>query len=183
VVVLRIADMVSRRGTVRITLGDMTRDDYGIEGPLADRIGDAVANQAAIFKDTFPGALGVVITDAGPGFARGTLPVGTAVRHPGGYAHGGAIAGFGDTVAAWATFPALGADEIFTTIEFKTNFITGVTDGELVAEARAIHKGNRTMVLEVRISAEDKLVAVMLVTQAILKAKSDAGDEGEPHRR
>lgn len=160
----------------------MTRDDYGIEGPLADRIRDAIENQDVIFKDTFPGSLGVRILEAEPGRALGTLAVGPAVRHPGGYAHGGAIAGFGDTVAAWATFPALAPDEIFTTIEFKTNFITGVTDGELRAEARSIHKGNRTMVLEVRITDGERLVAVMLVTQAILKARS-AEQDGEPHLR
>lgn len=155
----------------------MTRDDFGIEGPLQDRIDDAVANQAVIFRDTFPAMLGVRITDAAPGFARGVLEVGPRVRHPGGYAHGGALAGFGDTIAAWATFPALGADEIFTTIEFKTNFITGVTDGTIVATANAIHRGGRTMVIEVRISTDEpepRLVAVMLVTQAILKAKQQA---------
>jgi uncharacterized protein (TIGR00369 family) len=102
------------------------------------------------------------------------LDVGPKVRHPGGFAHGGAIAGFGDTVAAWATFPALGDGEIFTTIEFKTNFISAVTEGTLRAEATAIHQGGRTMVIEVRIMADDieqRLVAVMIVTQAILKVK------------
>lgn len=160
----------------------MTRDDYGIEGPVPDRIAEAVANQDAIFKDTFPGALGVRIVHAASGAATGTLEVGPTVRHPGGYAHGGAIAGFGDTIAAWATFPALGPNETFTTIEFKTNFIRGVRDGVLTCEANAIHRGGRTMVLDVRITRGEDLVAVMLVTQAILRTGTD-DDEGEPHRR
>ena len=153
----------------------MTREDFGgIEGPLASRVDEALEHQDTIFKDSFPGNLGVRVIEAAAGHAVGTLEVGNKVRHPGGFAHGGAIAGFGDTVAAWATFPALGNGEIFTTIEFKTNFISAITDGRLRAEAKAIHQGGRTMVIEVRITtddAEQRLVAVMIVTQAILKTK------------
>jgi 1,4-dihydroxy-2-naphthoyl-CoA hydrolase len=151
----------------------MTREDFGgIEGPLASKVDDALEHQATIFKDSFPGNLGVHVIEAAAGRAVGLLDVGPKVRHPGGFAHGGAIAGFGDTVAAWATFPALQAGEIFTTIEFKTNFISAVTDGRLRAEATTIHKGGRTMVVEVRITTDDderRLVAMMIVTQAILK--------------
>jgi 1,4-dihydroxy-2-naphthoyl-CoA hydrolase len=154
----------------------VTREDFGgIEGPLASRVDEALEHQDTIFKDSFPGNLGVRVIEAEAGRAVGLLDVGTKVKHPGGFAHGGAIAGFGDTVAAWATFPALGAGEIFTTIEFKTNFVTAVTEGRLRAEATAIHKGGRTMVIEVRITTdedEQRLVAVMIVTQAILKTKS-----------
>jgi 1,4-dihydroxy-2-naphthoyl-CoA hydrolase len=154
----------------------MTREDFGgLEGPLAARVDEAIEHQATIFKDSFPGNLGVHVIEAGAGRAVGLLDVGPKVKHPGGFAHGGAIAGFGDTVAAWATFPALKAGEIFTTIEFKTNFISAVTDGRLRAEATTIHKGDRTMVVEVRIRTDDeeqRLVAMMIVTQAILKTKS-----------
>ena len=154
----------------------MTKQEAGgLEGPVQARIDEAVANQDAIFRDTFPGMLGVKITKAAPNYAEGTLVVDQRVKHPGGYAHGGAISGFGDTIAAWATFPTLQPGEIFTTIEFKTNFITAVTDGTLRAEAKQIHKGGRTMVIEVRITTNDDertLVAIMIVTQAILKTKS-----------
>ena len=154
----------------------MTREDFGgIEGPFEPRLEEALKHQETIFKDSFPGNLGVHIVEATPGRAVGVLEVNSKVRHPGGFAHGGAIAGFGDTVAAWATFPSLAEGEIFTTIEFKTNFISAVTDGRLRGEAKLIHKGGRTMVIEVRITTNDDertLVAIMIVTQAILKTKS-----------
>ena len=159
----------------------MTRDDAGIEGPLQARIDEAVAKQDLIFRDSFPGLIGVRITDARPGYARGTIEVDSRVRHPGGYAHGGALAGFGDSIAAWATFPSLAEGEIFTTIEFKANFLAGVTGGGLVGEATAVHKGTRKMVIEVKISTDDaegRLVAAMLVTQAILKPR----DPSDPSR-
>jgi 1,4-dihydroxy-2-naphthoyl-CoA hydrolase len=164
----------------------MTGKEAGIEGPHPTNLEDAIAKQAVIFKDTFPGMLGVHVLEAGPGRAVATLEVGPSVRHPGGYAHGGALAGFGDTTAAWATFPALGEGEAFTTIEFKANFITGVTSGRLRAEAKAVHQGRRTMVLEVRIATDDEQarpVAMMIVTQAILKVGgSGAGEEQPPDR-
>ncbi|MFA5891524.1 MAG: PaaI family thioesterase [Actinomycetota bacterium] len=160
----------------------MTREDLGVEGPVLDHLTDAIRNQEVIFRNTFPGMLGVRLTEAKPGYAAGTLEVGPSVLHPGGYAHGGALAGFGDTVAAWATFPALKANETFTTIEFKTNFISGVQGGSLFAEATSIHRGGRTMVLDVRIVTNDqdrRLVAIMVVTQAILRSK-DPGREVPP---
>lgn len=158
-----------------------TQEAGGLEGPLQARIDEAVANQDAIFRDTFPGMLGVRITKAAPDYAEGTLTVDQRVKHPGGYAHGGAISGFGDTIAAWATFPSLAPGEIFTTIEFKANFLAGVSGGGLRGEGRAIHRGARTMVIDVRITTDDderKPVAVMLVTQAII-----AGKAGDPRGR
>jgi len=152
----------------------VTRDEAGLEGPVQARVDEALARQDEIFHDSFPGTIGVRITRAEPGYATGVIEVDGRVRHPGGYAHGGALAGFGDSVAAWATFPALADDEIFTTIEFKANFLSAVTGGRLLCEARQVHKGGRTMVLEVRITTDDderKLVCAMLVTQAILRSK------------
>lgn len=164
----------------------MTRREAGLEGPLQARIDEAIAKQEVIFRDSFPGALGVRIVEASAGRAVGVLDVGPSVKHPGGYAHGGAIAGFGDTVAAWATFPALGPDEVFTTIEFKANFIIGVQQGRLRAEASVVHRGRRTMVIEVRIfddaDAERAPVAIMLVTQAIINSKGAQAEEVPPDR-
>lgn len=147
----------------------MTRADAGLEGPLPDRFSDALARQAEIFRDTFPGALGVRITDVSDGFARGELDVDARVLNPGGVAHGGALAGFGDTVAAWATFPSLEHGQMFTTVDFKASFLAAaLPDQRLSGEARVLHRGARTIVVEVRIAAGERLVAVMLVTQAVL---------------
>jgi len=160
----------------------VTGQEAGIEGPHPTNLTDAIEKQAVIFKDTFPGMLGVHVTEASPGHAVATLEVGPSTKHPGGYAHGGALAGFGDTTAAWATFPALGEGEAFTTIEFKANFITGVRSGRLRAEARSVHQGRRTMVLEVRITTDDEArrpVALMIVTQAILQLGAAAAPAGE----
>lgn len=162
----------------------MTQRDAGNEGPVPARIREAIARQHLVFEDTFPGALGVRIVEAAPGHAVGTMEVGPAQRHPGGYAHAGALAGFGDTVAAWATLAALREDETFTTIEFKANFLAGVTEGRLRAEASAVHRGKRTIVLEVKVTADDggnkKMVCLMIVTQAVLGVGGAPGGESAP---
>jgi uncharacterized protein (TIGR00369 family) len=138
---------------------------------------EALAKQDLIFKDTFPGTLGVRIVETSRGHAVGELEIGPHTLHPGGYAHAGALAGFGDTVAAWATISSLDPDEDFTTIEFKSNFITGVRDGRLRAEATVVHRGRRTMVVDVKVRTvedEPRLVSMMIVTQAVLK-RADGG--------
>jgi uncharacterized protein (TIGR00369 family) len=147
----------------------MTRADAGLEGPTRDRFAEALARQDEIFRDSFPGMLGVRITEVGDGSARGELTVDARVVNPGGVAHGGALAGFADTVAAWATFPSLDAGQMFTTVDFKVSFLAAVSPGEIVVgEASVLHRGARTMVVDVRLSVGERLVAVMLATQAIL---------------
>ena len=156
----------------------MTLKDAGVEGPVRGRFAEAIERQEQIFKDSFPGMLGVRIVEVSEGYARAELTVDERVVHPGGVAHGGALAGFGDTVAAWATFPNLDEGQLFSTIDFKASFISAGLPGEtLVGEGKVLHQGRRTMVIEVSIRAAGKdgrLVCVMLVTQAIL----DPGKQG-----
>jgi len=157
----------------------VTAQDAGFEGPIERHLSEAVAQQEAIFRDTFPGALGVHIDEIGEGFARGSLEVDGRVKNPGGVAHGGALAGFGDTLAAWASFTVLAEGEIFTTIEFKANFLGGVARGRLSGESRVVHRGSRTAVLDVKIYTDDderRLICAMLVTQAILRPEQPDGE-------
>jgi uncharacterized protein (TIGR00369 family) len=148
----------------------MTIDDAGLEGPFQSRIADALAAQEKIFRNTFPGAIGARIIEAREGYARAEITVDHRIVNPGMVAHGGALSGFGDTVAAWASFPGLAEDEMFTTIEFKATFTAPAFPGQrLTGEATVVHRGKRTMVLDVRITNDEgSLVCVMLVTQAII---------------
>jgi uncharacterized protein (TIGR00369 family) len=97
------------------------------------------------------------------------MPVRSHHLHPGGFVHSGATTTLADSVAAWATITLLDEDQGFSTIEFKTNFFAAVAGGVLIAEARALHRGRRTIVLESRVVDQDsRLVALMVVTQAVL---------------
>lgn len=137
--------------------------------------GAALRSQEQIFAGTIVGALGIKILTSEPGAATGEMPVGRHVMHPGGFVHGGAIATFGDSVAAWATMPALPAGSNFSTIQFQTNFMRAVTQGSLFATATEVHRGSRTQVLDVRITLDafdGPLVATMTITQALLAPRS-----------
>jgi 1,4-dihydroxy-2-naphthoyl-CoA hydrolase len=86
-------------------------------------------------------------------------------------AHGGAIMAFADSVGAAATVINLPEDaKGTTTLESKTNFISGAREGiHVVAVATPVHRGRRTQVWQTRLETEDgKLVAVVTQTQLVL---------------
>jgi len=89
----------------------------------------------------------------------------------GGFAHGGAIMSFADTLGGAASFVSLpeGAKGT-TTIESKTNFIGGAPVGStLVGKCALVHRGRRTQVWQTRVeTAEGKLVALVTQTQMTL---------------
>src|ERR1700749_4350670 len=100
---------------------------------------------------SFPADLGIEALDIEDDFARGRIQVGPRHLHPGGFVHGGVWTALGDTVAAWATFRAIPPGHNFTTIEPKLNvFAAGILGDEIVAEARPLHTGRSTAVIEVR---------------------------------
>jgi 1,4-dihydroxy-2-naphthoyl-CoA hydrolase len=85
--------------------------------------------------------------------------------------HGGAVMAFADSVGAAATLINLPEDaKGTTTIESKTNFIGGATEGTtVIATATPIHRGRRTQVWQTRVETEEgKLVAIVTQTQMVL---------------
>jgi 1,4-dihydroxy-2-naphthoyl-CoA hydrolase len=85
--------------------------------------------------------------------------------------HGGALMAFADSVGAAATVINLPEDaKGTTTLESKTNFISGAKEGTtVVAIATPVHRGRRTQVWQTRLESEDgKLVAMVIQTQMVL---------------
>ena len=88
--------------------------------------------------------------------------------------HGGAIMAFADTLGAAGTVVNLPAGHSTTTIESKTNFISGAPVGTtLIGEATPIHRGRRTQVWQTRITRESDggLVALVTQTQMVLEPR------------
>jgi 1,4-dihydroxy-2-naphthoyl-CoA hydrolase len=124
-------------------------------------------------RGSFPGDLGIEALEIEDEFARGRIVVDRRHLHPGGFVHGGVWTALGDTVAAWSTFRTIPPGHDFTTIELKLNvFGAGLLGDEIVAEARPLHAGRSTVVLDVRIErlrdGERKLAANLIVTQFVL---------------
>ena len=75
-----------------------------------------------------------------------------------------------DTIGAIATVANLPEGASTTTIESKTNFVSGAAAGTTItATATPVHRGRRTQVWQTRIeTSEKKLVALVTQTQMVL---------------
>ena len=118
---------------------------------------------------TFPGDLGIELTDITDEHVRGRLLVGKRHLHPMGYVHGGVWVAFADTVAAWGTLRHLPRGKGFTTAELKINVLASAAEGdELTAQGEPLHVGSRTHVWQVHVFREERLAANFVCTQIVL---------------
>src|SRR5256885_726909 len=78
------------------------------------------------------------------------LAVRDDLKSIGGRLHGGTLMAPADTVAATATFLNLPPGAGTTTLESKTNFFAGATEGVVRAETLPLHRGRTTMVWQTR---------------------------------
>jgi uncharacterized protein (TIGR00369 family) len=132
-----------------------------------------VESARGFLPGSFPGDLAIEPLEIEDTHARGRIVVDRRHLHPGGFVHGGVWTALGDTVAAWATFRNIPSGHDFTTIELKLNvFGAGLIGDEIVAEAKPLHGGRSTVVIEVRIDrirdGATKLAANLIVTQFVL---------------
>ena len=118
---------------------------------------------------TFPGNLGIELTEIADEHVRGRMWVDQRHLHPMGYVHGGAWVAFADTVAAWGTLRHLPEGRGFTTVELKINVLAAAGDGdELTAIGEPLHVGSRTHVWQVRVFRGERLAANFVCTQIVL---------------
>ena len=118
---------------------------------------------------TFPGNLGIELTEITDQHVRGRMRVDKRHLHPMGYVHGGAWVAFADTVAAWGTLRHLPEGRGFTTVELKINVLASAGDGdELTAVGEPLHVGSRTHVWQVKVFRRARLAANFSCTQMVL---------------
>jgi uncharacterized protein (TIGR00369 family) len=118
---------------------------------------------------SFPGDLGIELTEITDAHVRGRMRVDRRHLHPMGEVHGGAWVAFADTVAAWGTMRHLPEGRGFSTGELKINVFAGARDGdELSALGEPLHIGSRTHVWQVRVFRGEQLAANFLCTQIVI---------------
>jgi uncharacterized protein (TIGR00369 family) len=87
-----------------------------------------------------------------------------------GILHGGYLMTLADMTAAMLAYLNVPSGGTTTTIEAKTNFLAAVRGGAVTASAELVHKGRRTIVLQVDTTDEaGRLVARTLQTQAVIE--------------
>jgi uncharacterized protein (TIGR00369 family) len=90
--------------------------------------------------------------------------------NPIGVVHGGVSATLLDTAMACAVHSALPAGSGYTTLEFKVNFVRGVTTrtGRVMAEGTLVHLGNRMATAEGRLLGEDGTLYAHATTTCLI---------------
>jgi uncharacterized protein (TIGR00369 family) len=114
--------------------------------------------------------LGILFTEVGPDFLRGTMPVDPRTRQPYGLLHGGASVLLAETLGSTAGNLCVPEDRICVGIEINANHLRGVRDGIVTGTARPLHVGRATHVWEIRIEdARGRLACISRLTLAVVE--------------
>ena len=138
----------------------------------ADRLND-------MEREAMPGHLGIKITEVGPDYLCGTMPVDARTKQPFGILHGGASVVLAETLGSIAGYFCL-ADEdmICVGLDINSNHIRPVSEGYVTGKATPFHIGRTTQVWHIEINDEaGKLVNVSRLTLAVVK-RPDANKKG-----
>src|SRR5262245_13381327 len=113
-------------------------------------------------QPSFPIArlVGLVMTAIEPGRAVFELRAEERHHNPMGTLHGGVYCDLADAAMGWAYAATLAEGESFTTIELKINFLRGVRQATLTAEAKVVKAGANVGYVECEVKDEQgRLVA------------------------
>ena len=131
-----------------------------------------LAGLNALSRDTAIQQLGIVFTELGPDFLRGTMPVDSRTHQPYGLLHGGASVLLAETLGSSAGNLCVEAAALCVGIEINANHLAAVREGIVTGTARALHVGRSTQVWEIRIEDEDgRLVCISRLTLAVVQRR------------
>jgi 1,4-dihydroxy-2-naphthoyl-CoA hydrolase len=114
--------------------------------------------------------LDIRITEVGPDYLRGTMPVDDRTRQPFGLLHGGASVALAETLGSVAGNLCVDiTKEMVVGLEINANHVRAMRGGVVTGTARALHVGRSTQLWEIRIENDDgKLVCVSRLTLAVV---------------
>lgn len=132
-----------------------------------------VASINAQSEDTLSATLGMVVTELGDDFVRGTLPVDTRTLQPFGLLHGGASVALAETLGSIAANLCLDpATHMAVGLEINANHLRAVRSGQVTGTARPLHVGRQTQVWEIRIEDESgRQTCVSRLTLAVVERR------------
>jgi 1,4-dihydroxy-2-naphthoyl-CoA hydrolase len=115
--------------------------------------------------------LGILFTEIGDDFLRGTMPVDARTIQPYGLLHGGASVALAETLGSTGAAMCIDAAEYQCVgQEINANHVRAARSGLVTGTARPIHVGGRTHVWGIDIVNEaNKLVCISRITMAIIK--------------
>jgi uncharacterized protein (TIGR00369 family) len=90
--------------------------------------------------------MGTKLVELKDGYAQFRLPIRPEFLQGAGSMQGGLMVALADEAIAHAMMSQLAPDEGLTTIELKSNFLAGVSSGELIATAAVFKKGQSLII-------------------------------------
>ncbi|TAJ52385.1 MAG: hotdog fold thioesterase [Nevskiaceae bacterium] len=120
--------------------------------------------------NSMSGHIGLKITEIGPDYVRGTMPVDQRTKQPYGRLHGGANVVLAEELGSFGANMCLDPAEAFAVgLEINANHLRGVTSGTVTGTARPLHIGRSTQVWEIRIENEaGELACISRLTIAVV---------------
>jgi 1,4-dihydroxy-2-naphthoyl-CoA hydrolase len=113
--------------------------------------------------------LGIVFTEIGEDFIRGTMPVDDRTRQPLGLLHGGASVALAETLGSTGANLCVDDSRLCLGQEINANHVRSARSGTVTGTARPLHIGGRSQVWSIDIVDEaGALVCISRLTMAVL---------------
>jgi uncharacterized protein (TIGR00369 family) len=123
----------------------------------------------ALSRGTAMEPLGIVFTELGTDYLRGSMPVDARTRQPYGLLHGGASVLRAETLGSTAGGLCVEQGQGVVGIEINANHLAGVREGLVTGTARPLHVGRSTQVWDIRIEdARGRLACISRLTLAVI---------------
>jgi len=120
--------------------------------------------------------IGFRLVEAANGHAVATMQSGPQHANPMGSLHGGVLCDISDAAMGYAFASTLAANEAFTTVELKINFLRPVWNAELKAEAKVVQRGKTIGYVECEVADEKgRLIAKSASTCIVLHRSKPTG--------
>jgi uncharacterized protein (TIGR00369 family) len=115
---------------------------------------------------------GITMIELKDGYARFKMPVRPEYLQGAKTMQGGLIVALADETIAHAMMTQLSSEEGLTTIELKSNFLAGVSEGDLIATATVFKKGQSLVIGDCLVTDnKEKNVCRVSATFLLLKKK------------
>jgi 1,4-dihydroxy-2-naphthoyl-CoA hydrolase len=130
-----------------------------------------VADLNANAAGTLVANLGILFTEIGDDFVRGTMPVDARTVQPYALLHGGASVALAETLGSTGAAMYVDAAEYQVVgQEINANHVRAARSGLVTGTARPVHLGGRTHVWSIEILNDaHKLVCISRITMAVIK--------------
>lgn len=116
--------------------------------------------------------LGIEITEIGPDFLRGRMPVDERTKQPAGILHGGASVALAETLGSMSAWMCLEPGFTGVGLDINANHIRAMREGWVHGECRPVHVGRTTHVWQIDIRDEEgRMVCASRITMAIVPDK------------